>query len=334
MKNLGILIGRFQPFHLGHDFLVQEALQHCDALMLIVGSSHRARSIKNPWTFEERCTMIRDVHPHAPLHFAAIPDYFYNEKAWFEAVHFAVDTKFPEAHKILFGHNKDETSYYLQKFTNWEVRECPNFEDINATEIRSSFLLKRHIPSMQLPQSVNTYLQQFQNSSTYLFLHDEARFIDDYRKSWCLAPYPPTFATVDSLVICKEHILLIERGHAPGKGLLALPGGFLEVHEWLRDGIIRELKEETHIALSDTELRNALRQIEHYDYPGRSNIGRVITHAGLFILENDTYPDIQAGDDAFRANWHPLNHLFDMQDQFHDDHYQIIRHMLNKNGLI
>ena len=330
MKTLGILIGRFQPFHLGHDSLIQEALRQCDEVMLIVGSSHRARSIKNPWTFEERCNIIQDIYPNIPLHFAAIPDYFYDEKAWFEAVHLAVDKKFPNAHKILFGHSKDETSYYLQEFKTWEVRECPDFKHINATEIRFSFFLKKQIPSLLLPNSVSIYLKQFLNSDTFLRIHDEARYINEYRKSWGLAPYPPIFATVDSVVICNHSILLIERGHAPGKGLLALPGGFLEPHEWLRDGIVRELKEETHIALSEVELKNALRHIEFYDYPGRSNIGRVITHAGLFILKMQNCPEIQAGDDARHAHWAPLNQLVSLQDQFHDDHYQIIRHMLGK----
>ena len=269
MKNLGILIGRFQPFHLGHDSLLQEALKQSDEVILIIGSSNRAPSIKNPWTFDERCTMIRETYPDIRLHFAAIPDYFYNEKAWFEAVERAIDPLFPQFHKILFGHSKDESSYYLQKFKTWELRECPDFAQINATEIRKTFFINQKIQHPLVSSMVADWLQNFMTTPAYLSLKEEAHYIETYRESWSQAPYPPIFSTVDALVLCDHKILLIERANAPGKGLLALPGGFLEPHEWIQNGILRELKEETQIAASDSELKNALQDIKTYDYPGR-----------------------------------------------------------------
>jgi hypothetical protein len=36
----------------------------------------------------------------------------------------------------LFGHNKDESSYYLGEFPEWDVVEVPNVRDLNATDIR------------------------------------------------------------------------------------------------------------------------------------------------------------------------------------------------------
>ncbi len=333
METLGILIGRFQPFHLGHDSLLQEALRHCDKIMIIIGSAQRARTIKNPWTFDERCQMIRATYPHLNLHFAGIPDYFYDELAWTNAVQHAVNEAFPKANKILFGHSKDETSYYLQAFTTWTVHECPDFLNINATEIRQHFFLTQQISKSLLPEAIQGYLQDFLNSEHDLHLRQEMKYITEYQHSWSQTPYPPIFATVDALVICAHSILLIQRGLPPGKGLLALPGGFLEAQEWIQTGIIRELKEETRIALSDAQLKQALKTIEIYDYPGRSNIGRMITHVGLFILDSPP-PHTQAADDAQHVSWHPLQNLEQIQDQFHDDHYLIIRHLLAQQGLL
>ncbi len=53
----------------------------------------------------------------------------------------------------------------------------------------------------------------------------EWRMLRDYHAAWAVAPDPPVFVTVDAVVTCARHVLLIERGQSPGKGLLAVPGG-------------------------------------------------------------------------------------------------------------
>jgi len=51
---------------------------------------------------------------------------------------------------------------------------------------------------------------------------------------------------MDALVIKDNKILLVMRAkHLTGGGKLALPGGFLDRNETTKDGILRELKEET-----------------------------------------------------------------------------------------
>jgi bifunctional NMN adenylyltransferase/nudix hydrolase len=71
--------------------------------------------------------------------------------------------------------------------------------------------------------------------------------IEKYKESWKAAPFPPTFVTVDAVVVQSGHVLLVKRKAMPGAGLWALPGGFLNQEETLLDGAIRELKEETKI---------------------------------------------------------------------------------------
>ena len=56
---LGVFIGRFQPFHLGHRAVVAEALKEVGRVLLLVGSSYEPRSIRNPWSFDEREAMVR-----------------------------------------------------------------------------------------------------------------------------------------------------------------------------------------------------------------------------------------------------------------------------------
>ena len=57
-EKIGLYIGRFQPFHNGHASVVDEALIHCQKLVIAVGSSQESRTKKNPFTFEERKKFI------------------------------------------------------------------------------------------------------------------------------------------------------------------------------------------------------------------------------------------------------------------------------------
>ena len=54
----GLLIGRFQPFHLGHLEALQFALSKVDKLWLGLGSSNKPIEKNNPFSAEERKKMI------------------------------------------------------------------------------------------------------------------------------------------------------------------------------------------------------------------------------------------------------------------------------------
>ena len=54
----GLLIGRFQPFHLGHLGALQFALSKVDKLWLGLGSSNKSITKNNPFSAEERKQMI------------------------------------------------------------------------------------------------------------------------------------------------------------------------------------------------------------------------------------------------------------------------------------
>ena len=55
---IGFLIGRFQPFHLGHLEAIKFALSKVEHLHIGIGSSNKSHEVRNPFTPDERKKMI------------------------------------------------------------------------------------------------------------------------------------------------------------------------------------------------------------------------------------------------------------------------------------
>jgi nicotinamide-nucleotide adenylyltransferase len=72
----GILVGRFQPFHLGHMKAVQFAMNKVDMLWIIIGSAQKSHEPRNPFTAGERLAMIKmtlDAEKINPKKWLAVP---------------------------------------------------------------------------------------------------------------------------------------------------------------------------------------------------------------------------------------------------------------------
>ena len=333
-----VFIGRFQPFHLGHQKVVETALQYAQRVIVLVGSSCQPRTLRNPWTFSEREQCIRAVFTHAQerLLIAPLLDETYNDQGWITRVQQTVHgltCRFPpkigsQAPRIgLIGHSKDHSSYYLSMFPQWHSLAVENVQGISSTPLREQYFHSGDI-STAIPAAVREWLTDFATTDTFTQIASEWEFVRQYRKGWEVAPYPPTFVTVDAVVVQSGHILLIERKARPGKGQWALPGGFLDAHEKLRDAVIRELREETRIKVPAPVLAGSIVKEQVFDDPYRSARGRTITHAFLIELKADAagLPKVKGGDDAQHAFWMPLGDL--NPEKLFEDHFQIIKTML------
>ena len=326
-----IYIGRFQPFHLGHLHIVEKALELANNLIILCGSVGQARTLRNPWTFSERKAMIMDSLPPAiqsrvcvlPLH-----DHLYDEAAWVHEAQEVVATAPFAAKKMgIIGYFKDETSYYLNSFPEWPVVCVNNFHKINAEYIRYQLLTKNTIPvdavSHLVAEGALVHLKALVDNPDYARLVVEHNAVCDWLLAWELSPYPITFVAADAMVTHQDNILLVERKSVFGRGLLALPGGFLEPNENLRQCAARELLEETGINVGKQEFKAT----KCFDHPKRSTRGRVITQAFYFVLpESAAQPEPQGGSDAARAFWLPLAEV--PRDKMFEDHWDIIQHFL------
>lgn len=331
-----VFIGRFQPFHLGHKAVVDAALEQAKEVIIVVGSSFAARNIRNPFTFEERFALIKSVYPESNVKVVPVSDYPYDDNKWVAAVQAVVRSaiKFtPDPVKIgLIGHEKDGTSYYLKMFPLWDSVSVPSVGGIHATDIREQLFRTRDVESVSkyIPRKSVESLMLSIYSPTGWFrdLRKEYEMIEAYKKAWESAPYPPTFVTTDAVVVQSGHILLVKRKAAPGIGLWALPGGFLNQEETMVDGAIRELREETRIKVPAPVLRGSIKGEKTFDAPHRSTRGRTITKAFFIDLGFDTrLPKVKGSDDAEEAKWVPFNEV--RQEQLFEDHFAIIDYFLN-----
>ena len=66
---------------------------------------------------------------------------------------------------------------------------------------------------------------------------------------------------VGGVVIAENRVLLIRRGGPPLEGEWSIPGGILELGEALRDGVRRELQEETGLDVRVGDLIEAFERI-------------------------------------------------------------------------
>ncbi|WP_150466086.1 bifunctional nicotinamide-nucleotide adenylyltransferase/Nudix hydroxylase [Francisella sp. SYW-2] len=345
MYDISVFIGRFQPFHKGHLHNILVALENSKKVIINVGSSFNAPNIKNPFSFEFRRQMIIEDLKVAGVDLSLVEieplaDYFYQEQKWEESLRQNVYkyARLDETIAIV-GHIKDDSSYYIKSFPEWGYIPVDNYKNYNATEFRKYFykgeILDEYMCSRTLNQGTFKLLNAFMQSVTYQDLVAENNYVVDYKYSWRNAPYKPNLVTVDALVIVNNHILLVQRKGFPGKGLWALPGGFLECEETISQAIVRELFEETNIDLSIEQLSLAKRFEKVFDYPDRSVRGRTISHVGVFVLEEwPSLPIINAADDANKVQWVSIDSIINsMYDRMLEDHYQIITVLLEECGV-
>lgn len=169
--DLLVFVGRFQPFHNEHKRVIDVALEKAKNVLVLVGSSGKARTIRNPFTFGERRQMIYGSYKNAiedsgagarpvtdRLIIQPLYDKTYNDLAWVKQIQDIVTEHTLQVAnpgtvkgqfrangtndvKVgLIGAAKDHTSYYLKLFPQWGSVDVPIHRAIHATAVREGYL--------------------------------------------------------------------------------------------------------------------------------------------------------------------------------------------------
>ena len=129
----GFLIGRFQPFHLGHLEAVNFALSNVEQLYIGIGSSNKSNQLRNPFTSEERNEMIASSLDEKTLQRVSIydiPDAGDHSK-WIQSI----DKIIPK-YDVVFSNDDFTQSLYEKNGKKIIPVILKSREDLSGTNIR------------------------------------------------------------------------------------------------------------------------------------------------------------------------------------------------------
>ena len=145
---IGFLIGRFQPFHLGHLEAIKFALSNVEHLHVGIGSSNKSHEERNPFTADERKEMILSsiddtIAKRISIHF--IPDVDDHSK-WTHLV----DEIIPE-YDVVFSNDDFTHELYGKRGKSIISVDLKSRSNLSGTNIRNLILTdqdwKEFVPS-------------------------------------------------------------------------------------------------------------------------------------------------------------------------------------------
>lgn len=138
---LGIMVGRFQTIHSGHELMINKAIELCDRVGLFVGSSQESRTEKNPFTYEERLDMLKTLFGDK-VEIYPLPDIGVgNNTRWGAYVLENVRERFGTNPDLLIsGKEARRIDWFDDDELNISELYIPKTIDISGTDMRNHFL--------------------------------------------------------------------------------------------------------------------------------------------------------------------------------------------------
>jgi nicotinamide-nucleotide adenylyltransferase len=153
----GLLIGRYQPFHLGHLQCIQHVLKKLPEVIIAIGSAQFSHTLHNPFTAGERLTMIRLAMDEAKID---------------ASTYYVIPIRDLRVHDLWVAHVVSQTPRFEIVFSNepitsrlfkeagFRVEPIPFYdrEAYSATEIRER-VVKGESWDKLVPASVAAYIK-------------------------------------------------------------------------------------------------------------------------------------------------------------------------------
>jgi len=139
---LGVLVGRFQTLHLGHEMIIQKAIELCDEVGIFIGSSQESGTNKNPFSYELRKEILETSLGEAVRVFP-LPDLGVgNVPAWGDYVLANVKERFGRYPDLLVTGKEGRRIDWFDNAQNLAISELyvPKSIDISGTQMREFFM--------------------------------------------------------------------------------------------------------------------------------------------------------------------------------------------------
>lgn len=164
----GLICGRFQTFHIGHESLVETGLKLCDRVLILVGSSQESGTERNPYDVATRMDMLRSIYGNDSdvimMHgLADLTDENDIRPEWGRYLLDAVDRYLYKAPELMIYGNDESRSRW---FDPEDIRDTSEFIvnrgriPISATMVREAMVFDRRKEWMSM---VNPKLHKMYN---------------------------------------------------------------------------------------------------------------------------------------------------------------------------
>ena len=164
----GLICGRFQTFHIGHESLVETGLKLCDRVLILVGSSQESGTERNPYDVATRMDMLRAIYGNDSdvimMHgLADLTDENDIRPEWGRYLLNAVDRYLYKAPELMIYGNDESRSRW---FDPEDIRDTSEFIvnrgriPISATMVREAMVFDRRKEWMSM---VNPKLHKMYN---------------------------------------------------------------------------------------------------------------------------------------------------------------------------
>lgn len=142
---LGMYLGRFQPFHNGHKSIVDKMLEECEQVIIVIGSSDKKGTVKNPFPAWERFQMIKEVYSTNRLEVICLPDRpsVSNDSFWGDYVmsNLANFGFFPD---VVYQGREVERCTWWANYPEVKIQDISRLDiPISATLVRAAIIEKR-----------------------------------------------------------------------------------------------------------------------------------------------------------------------------------------------
>ena len=145
LYKLGLIVGRFQPLHKGHEYMIRTSLNLCEKTIVFIGSSQEFNTSKNPFSWQYRYELIRKVFNkyirRKKLYIYPLPDMGYgNSSKWGDYV---LSTCFTHTNKYPDLYISGKEAIRSEWLNNVDINVLSLSKDtieISATECREILL--------------------------------------------------------------------------------------------------------------------------------------------------------------------------------------------------
>ncbi len=135
-KLRGLIIGRWQPFHNGHESLIRKISNEVDELIIGIGSAQKSHSINNPFTAGERIMMIIKSLKKYDFPYYVIPI----KDIEFNAVWVSYVESLTPPFSVVYSGNPLVKELFMEKGYIVKTPKMDNRKEYSGTEIRKRIL--------------------------------------------------------------------------------------------------------------------------------------------------------------------------------------------------